>query len=94
MAVVKLLEVTAEFAMRKVTRSTGIGSANRSSLKIGVPMYMDSVFWDARTAWRDGLKVVADVMSAGGWMAKMVLERRMRRRILQTKNGVQQRDGW
>jgi hypothetical protein len=92
--VVKLLETTAELAMRRVTRSAGIGSANRSSLDFGVPMYMDNVDWDALTACRDGLTVVAVVMSTGGWIVKMMLERRLRRRVLQTKNGVQQRDGW
>jgi hypothetical protein len=34
------------------------------------------------------------VMSTGGWMVKMMSERRLRRRILQTKKGLQQRDGW
>ncbi len=33
----------------KVTRSARIGSANKSALEFGVPMYMDSVIWDART---------------------------------------------
>ncbi len=94
MVVVKLLETTAEFAMCKVTRSAGIGSANRSSLEAGVLMYMDNVVLEARTACRDGLTVVAVVMSTGGWIVKMMLERRRRRRILHTKKGVQQRDGW
>jgi hypothetical protein len=94
MVVVKLLETTAELAMRKVTRSAGIGSANSSSLECGVPMYTDNVVSDALTACRDGLTVVAVVMSTGGWIVKMMLERRRRRRILHTKKGVQQRDGW
>jgi hypothetical protein len=38
---------------------------------------------------QDGLTVVAAVMSTGGWMVKMI-ERRLRRRILQTKKGLQQ----
>ena len=94
MVVVKLLETTAELAIRKVTRSAGIGTANRSSLNFEVPLYVGSVSRDARTACRDGLTVLALVMSRGGWMVKMRLERRLRRSILQTKNGVQQRDGW
>jgi hypothetical protein len=49
-AVVKLLETMAALAMRRVTRSAGIGSANRSALELGVPMYMDSVVLEARTA--------------------------------------------
>ena len=65
-AFIKLLETTAALAIRKVTRSAGIGRANRSSLEFGVPMYMDRVISDARTAWREGLTVVADVMSTGG----------------------------
>ena len=68
MVVVKLLETTAELAMRKVTRSAGIGSANSSSLECGVPMYTDNVVSDALTACRDGLTVVAVVMSTGGWI--------------------------
>jgi hypothetical protein len=34
MAAVKVLETTVALAMRKVTRSAGIGSANRSALEI------------------------------------------------------------
>jgi hypothetical protein len=34
MAVLKVLETTAVLAMRKVTRSAGIESANRSALEI------------------------------------------------------------
>jgi hypothetical protein len=68
-AALKLLEKpTVELAIRKVTRSAGIGSAKRSSLEFGVPMYMDSVDWDARTTWRDGLTMVADVMSTLRWL--------------------------
>jgi hypothetical protein len=48
--VVKSLETTAELAIRKVTRSAGIASVNRSSFELGVPMYIYSVVWDARTA--------------------------------------------
>jgi hypothetical protein len=42
-AVENLLETRAALAMRKVTRSAGIGSASSSTLELGVPMYMDSV---------------------------------------------------
>jgi hypothetical protein len=38
-AVVKLLEARAVLTMRRVTRSAGIGSANRSALGLGVPMW-------------------------------------------------------
>ena len=93
-AVIKLLETRAALAMRRVTRSAGIGTANRSALELGVPMYMDNVSWEARTACRDGHTVVGVVISTGGWMVKVMLERRLRRSVLQTKNGVQQRDGW
>jgi hypothetical protein len=47
---VKLLETRAALAMRRVTRSSRIGSANRSAWELGVHMYMDSVVLDARTA--------------------------------------------
>ncbi len=90
----KVLETTAALAMRKVTRSAGIGSANRSALDIGVFMKVASICWDSWTARRDGLTVVAVVVSAGCWIVKVILERRVRRRDFQTKNGVQQRDGW
>jgi hypothetical protein len=36
--VAMLLDTMAALAMRKVTRSTGIGSGNRSALGIGIPM--------------------------------------------------------
>ena len=49
-AVVKLLETMAALAIRRVTRSAGIGTANRSALELGVPMYMDKVSWEAGTA--------------------------------------------
>jgi hypothetical protein len=50
-AVVKLLETRAALAIRnRVTHSAGIGSANRSALELGVPMYMDSLVLDARMA--------------------------------------------
>jgi hypothetical protein len=54
--VVKLLETTADLAMRKVTRSTGIGSANRSALEDGVPIYgqCDVGYSDGRKGWGDG----------------------------------------
>jgi hypothetical protein len=51
-------------AIRKVTRSAGIGRANRSSLEFGV-LIADSVSQDARTACRDGLTVAFHVRVAG-----------------------------
>jgi hypothetical protein len=48
-AVVKLLESRAALAMRRVTRSTGIGCANTSAWELGVPNYMESVILDAQT---------------------------------------------
>jgi hypothetical protein len=69
--VVKVLEKTAALAMRKVTRSAGIGCANRSALEIGVFMKVASICWHSRTARRDGLTVVAVVVSAVGWIVKV-----------------------
>ena len=43
MEVVKVLETTAASAMRKVTRSAGIVSANRSALEILDAMKVDRV---------------------------------------------------
>jgi hypothetical protein len=42
---------------------------------------------------KEGLTVVAFVMSAGGWM-NLMLKRRLRRSVFQMKNGVHQRDRW
>jgi hypothetical protein len=47
---IKLFETRAALAMRRVTRSAGIGSANKSALELGVPIHMDSVILDALTA--------------------------------------------
>jgi hypothetical protein len=48
---------------------------NRSSLEFGVPMYLrQCVSQDSRTC-RNGLTVLALVMSRGGWMVKMRLEK-------------------
>jgi hypothetical protein len=49
-AVVKLLETRAALAMRRKTRSAGVGTTNRLALELGVLMYMDSVVLDPRTA--------------------------------------------
>ena len=47
-----------------------------------------------RFSERDGLTVVAFAVSTGGWMVNLMLKRRLRRSVFQTKNGVQRRDGW
>ena len=67
----KVLEKTAALAMRKVTRSAGIGCANRSALEIGVFMKVASICWHSWTARRDWLTVVAVVVSAVGWIVKV-----------------------
>jgi hypothetical protein len=67
-AVVKLLETMAALAMRNMTRSAEIGSVNRSASRILV----DSVVWNFWTAWSDRLTVVVVVVSAGGWMMKVM----------------------
>jgi len=48
-ALVYLLETRGVLAMHMVTRSAGIGIANKSALEIGVFMKRDSVAWDFRT---------------------------------------------
>jgi hypothetical protein len=77
------VETTAESAMR--TRSAGIGV--QTGLLEAVCVYDNVVLRPGRPA--DGLTVVAGVMSTGGWMVKMMSEG-CRRRILQTKKGLQQ----
>jgi hypothetical protein len=56
--------------MRSVTRSVGLGSANRSALELSVLMQVASVSLDAWKAFRDTLKVVAAMVSSGGCILK------------------------
>jgi hypothetical protein len=71
-AVLRLLEAIAALFMRRMTRSAGIGSANRSALELVVFMKVASVDWDARRVFRDSLGGVSAMVSSGGCILKLM----------------------